>query len=96
MPEAARGCDLILVGGMLQIAGRSIAEALGIPYVCAAYCPATLPSPDHPPATMGARHQQSLGTEENRRLWLADAQSFDAIPRYSHNTGIHAVNTARR
>jgi len=77
MPDAARGCDAILVGGMLQIAGRSIAEALGIPYVCAAYCPAALPSPDHPPATMGARHQQSLGAEENRRLWLADAQSFD-------------------
>ena len=77
MTEAADGCDLILVGGMLQTAGRSIAESLGIPYVYAAYCPATLPSPDYPPATMGTRHQQSLPAEENRRLWLADAQSFD-------------------
>lgn len=77
MPEAAHDCDLILVGGMLQTAGRSIAESLGLPYVYAAYCPATLPSPDYPPATMGARHQQSLPTEENHRLWLADAQSFD-------------------
>lgn len=78
MPEAARGCDIILVGGALQTAGRSIAEALGIPYIYAAYCPATLPSPDYPPATMGARHSQSLPTEENLRLWQADAQSFDA------------------
>lgn len=78
MPEAAHGCDLILVGGMLQTAGRSIAELVGIPYVYAAYCPATLPSPDYPPATMGARHSQSLPAEENRRLWLADAQLFDA------------------
>lgn len=76
-PEAARGCGLILVGGMLQIAGRSIAEALGIPYICAAYCPATLPSPDHPPAAMGARHPQSLPAEENLRLWRADAQLLD-------------------
>jgi vancomycin aglycone glucosyltransferase len=77
-PEAARSCDLILVGGMLHTAGRSIAEALGIPYVYAAYCPATLPSPDYPPATMGARHPQTLPAKENRRLWRADAQSFDA------------------
>lgn len=79
LPEAARGCDLILVGGMLQTAGRSVAEALGIPYVYAAYCPATLPSPDHPPATMGARHPQSLPAEENRRRWLADVQMFDEL-----------------
>ena len=79
LPEAARGCDLILVGSMLQIAGRSVAEALGLPYVYAAYCPATLPSPDYPPATMDVRHPQSLPAEENRRLWLADAQSFDEL-----------------
>jgi vancomycin aglycone glucosyltransferase len=78
LPEAAQGCDLLLVGGMLQTAGRSVAEALGIPYVYAAYCPATLPSPDYPPATMGARHPQGLPAEENRSLWRADAQSFDA------------------
>jgi vancomycin aglycone glucosyltransferase len=78
MLQAAQGCDAILVGGMLQIAGRSIAEALGVSYVCAAYCPATLPSPDHPPATMGARHPQLLAAEENLQRWLADAQSFDA------------------
>jgi vancomycin aglycone glucosyltransferase len=77
MPEAARDCDAILVGSMLQIAGRSIAESLEIPYVYASYCPATLPSSDYPPATMGAHHQQSLTAKENRQLWLTDAQSFN-------------------
>lgn len=77
MSEAAVCCDAILVGNMLQIAGRSIAESLKIPYFYTSYCPATLPSPDHPPATMGARHEQLLTAKENRRLWLTDAQSFD-------------------
>src|SRR5262245_61905912 len=79
IPEAARGCDLILAGGMLLTAGRSIAESLGIPYVYAAYCPATLPSADYAPATLGARHPQSLPAEENLRLWHANAQSFDEL-----------------
>ncbi len=79
LPKAASGCDLMLVGGMLQTAGRSIAEQMGIPYVYAAYCPATLPSPEHPPATVGARHPHTLSAAENRQLWLANAQSFDTM-----------------
>src|SRR5262249_39107589 len=48
--DAARaGCDLIVVCGGIQSAGRSIAEKLRIPYVYATYCPNPLPSPDHPP-----------------------------------------------
>src|ERR1051326_3389465 len=39
LAEVARERDLIVVGGMLQTAGRSIAEVLKIPYVYAAYCP---------------------------------------------------------
>src|ERR1700736_5459126 len=49
LTDAARGCDLIVAGGALQITTRSIAEALKIPYVFGAYCPVTLPSPTHPP-----------------------------------------------
>ncbi len=33
----------------LQIAARSVAEKMGIPYVFAAYCPTVLPSPHHAP-----------------------------------------------
>ena len=46
---AARGCDIILAATGLQIATRSVAEKMGIPYIFAAYCPAVLPSPHHAP-----------------------------------------------
>src|SRR5262245_15926860 len=46
---AARGCDIIVGATALQIAAPSVAERMGIRYVFAAYCPAVLPSPHHPP-----------------------------------------------
>ena len=36
---AAQGCDIIVAATALQIAARSVAERMGIPYVFAAYCP---------------------------------------------------------
>jgi vancomycin aglycone glucosyltransferase len=51
---AARGCDIIVGATALQIAARSVAEKMGIPYVFTAYCPAVLPSPHH---TRAARPQ---------------------------------------
>jgi vancomycin aglycone glucosyltransferase len=55
LSEAARRCDLVVAAGALQIATRSVAEALKIPYVFAAYCPAVLPSPDIPRRRRGER-----------------------------------------
>lgn len=76
--DAARGCDLILVAGALQTAGRSVAEALKIPYVFAAYCPAALRSPEHPPARMRSRiRSQSLPRLANRWLWMLDERSWN-------------------
>ncbi len=76
--EAADGYDLILAGGALQTAARSVAEALQIPYVYAAYCPAALPSPEHPPPKMRARvRSQALPRLVNRWLWKRDARSWD-------------------
>ena len=46
---AAQGCDIIVAATALQIAARSVAEKMGIPYVFAAYCPTVLPSPHHAP-----------------------------------------------
>lgn len=77
--EAAQGCDLMVAGGMLQTAGRSIAESLDIPYVYVAYAPVTLPSPNHPPAKMGVAYSQTLPAEENRKLWLEEEQSFNEL-----------------
>src|SRR5207302_820648 len=73
---AAQGCDIIVVGGALQIAARSIAEQRGVPYVYAGYCPITLPSPHHaPPALPG--WTPTDGTADNRKLWAEDAKRWN-------------------
>src|SRR5437762_4213752 len=50
---AAKGCDIIVGATALQIAARSVAEVVGIPYVFVAYCPRVLPSPRHAPIPLG-------------------------------------------
>lgn len=80
-----RGFDLVVGGGALQIATRSVAESLGIPYVFAAYCPATFPNDVHPPLAHPAWRAPPLhvGPSERRRrtrlLWKQDARRFDDI-----------------
>lgn len=76
--EAARGCDLAVGAGALQIALRSVAEAQKIPYVFVAYCPAVLPSPEYPPPKMGGSYLQSLPAAENLRLWQQNDDEFNA------------------
>jgi vancomycin aglycone glucosyltransferase len=75
--EAARGCDLVVAAGALQIAARSIAEAQHIPYVFAAYCPAVLPSSKYPPPKMGGHFSFTLPESENLGLWKEDEESFN-------------------
>lgn len=78
---AAEGCDVIVAATALQVAARSVAEAMRIPYVFAAYCPVVLPSPHHappplpaipgePPASPAADHQE---------LWDRDAARFQGL-----------------
>jgi vancomycin aglycone glucosyltransferase len=74
--EAARDCDLIVAAGALQIATRSIAEALDIPYIFAAYCPVVLPSSHYPPPKMNGHYSFSLSEAENLQLWKEDEESF--------------------
>ena len=76
---AADGCDMIIGATALQIAAPSIAERLGIPYVFAAYCPAVLPSPRHPPpvlAMLGDRPAQAA--PDYAQLWIEDARRWNA------------------
>ena len=75
--EAARGCDLVVAAGALQIATRSIAEQQKIPYVFAAYCPAVLPSSHYPPPKMGGHYSFSLAETENEQLWTKDEEDFN-------------------
>ncbi|HEX9076800.1 MAG TPA: glycosyltransferase [Anaerolineae bacterium] len=76
--EAARGCDLVVAAGALQIATRSIAEVQKIPYVFAAYCPAILPTPHFPPPKTGGHYSYSLPETENQQLWTKNEEEFNA------------------
>ncbi|HUI89818.1 MAG TPA: glycosyltransferase [Anaerolineales bacterium] len=76
--EAAGGCDLLLAAGALQIATRSVAEVMKIPYVFAAYCPAVLPSSKYPPPKTGGHYLYSLSESENLQLWKQNEAEFDA------------------
>ncbi len=76
--EAARGCDVAVGAGALQIALRSVADVQHIPYVFAAYCPAVLPSAKVPPPRTGGSYPQSLPEAENLRLWKQNDDEFNA------------------
>ena len=79
---AARGCDVIVAATALQIAARSVAETMGIPYVFAAYCPAVLPSPHHAPPPLPPLPGQPAPAPEaldNRELWTRDGERFNAL-----------------
>ena len=77
LAAAAQDCDLIVAAAALQIAARSIAERLRIGYVFAAYCPAVLPSPHHPPPVLpGVPGQPNPDAADNRALWDRDAERF--------------------
>lgn len=60
-------------------------EALKIPYVFAAYCPAVLPSPSHAPAKMGTRYSQSLPASANLAFWAEEEQSWNDLFRATLN-----------
>src|SRR5581483_814957 len=70
LERAAWGCDLMLVAGPRQTAARSIAESMRIPYIFAAYSPAALSGPSHPPPRLRAGpRSQALPSWANRVLW---------------------------
>lgn len=75
---AADGCDVILAGGALQFAARSVAEVQRIRYVYASYCPITLPSPHHAPPRYGAGLDPSPPVTDNRTRWAQDAARLHA------------------
>lgn len=75
LPEAARGCDLIVGATALQLAGGSVAERLGLPYVYVSYCPATLPNPHLAPPQLSVEERRPA---DNRTLWARDAERWNA------------------
>ena len=75
IPHAARGCDVVVGCGPLQIAARSAAELLGIEYVHAHYCPVTLPSPHHAPLPLPGWAPDEAASY--REQWEMDARRWN-------------------
>ncbi|WP_030271519.1 glycosyltransferase [Streptomyces sp. NRRL B-24484] len=77
---AAEGCDVVVAGGALAVAARSVAEQRGAGYVYAAFAPMTLPSPHHAPPVFGLLGDKPTdGTTDNRTLWAQDAQRWNGM-----------------
>jgi vancomycin aglycone glucosyltransferase len=81
LTAAAEGCTVVVAATALQIAARSVAERMGIPYVFAAYCPIVLPSTHHappplPPLTIEA---PASDTSDNHTLWARDGERFNDL-----------------
>ena len=75
---AAQGCDVIVGATALQIAARSVAERMGIPYVFVAYCPTVLPSPHHAPIPLGMLGDKPApATADKGELWAQDARRWN-------------------
>ncbi|MEV0075484.1 glycosyltransferase [Nocardia neocaledoniensis] len=72
---AATGCDVVVGGGGLAIAARSIAESLAVPYVYVAFAPMTLPSPHHAPPVFGA----GAGDGDNATVWERDRAMWNGV-----------------
>nr|ADN68481.1 SorF [Sorangium cellulosum] len=101
LPEAAKGCDLIVAASAIQVAARSVAEMLKIPYVFVAYSPAVLPSPEYPPAKMLTHYPQGLPAAVNHNLWRKDALEMDepfgpTLNEQRAKLGLSAVDSVQR
>jgi vancomycin aglycone glucosyltransferase len=99
---AAQGCDVIVAATALQIAARSVAERMGIPYVFAAYCPTVLPSPHHapPPLPPVPGQTPAPATADNPELWARDAERFNdlfgnALNSHRASVGLAPVSDVR-
>ncbi|GHH50592.1 glycosyltransferase [Lentzea cavernae] len=67
--RAADRADVLVAGGALQHATRSVAESIGAHYVYASFCANTLPSPHHAPPAMLGRVPVNGTPEDNLAQW---------------------------
>jgi vancomycin aglycone glucosyltransferase len=74
---AAHGCDALVATGLMPAGLRSIAETLGIPYVCVAFMPGVLPSPHQTPLSRPGKPFPP--DADNRTMWEVDAERVQAL-----------------
>ncbi|KOV80765.1 glycosyltransferase [Nocardia sp. NRRL S-836] len=72
----AEGADVLVAGGALQHATRSVAESTGAHYVYASFCANTLPSPHHAPPAMLGNVPKNGTAEENLAQWERQRHMF--------------------
>ncbi|BBY45536.1 glycosyl transferase [Mycolicibacterium celeriflavum] len=77
---AAEGCDAVVASGLMPAGVRSIAEHLGIRYVCAMFHPGSIPSPHQTPLRRPGKPFPD-GETDSRVLWDIDAERVDALYR---------------
>lgn len=81
LPAALADADFV-VGAGIQLAAPSAAELHGLPYRYVVYCPAFLPTPDHPPLFV---RSQRYPRWWNRTLWwLFLNGSWPLLARFVH------------
>jgi vancomycin aglycone glucosyltransferase len=99
---AAQGCNAIVAATALQIAARSVAEGMGIPYVFAVYSTTVLPSPHHAPPPLRTLGQTPApATADNRKLWAEEGQHWNdmwgaALNSHRTSMGLAPVDDVRR
>ena len=90
LAPAAQGCDAVVATGLMPAGVRSIAERLGIRYVCVTFLPGVLPSPHHSPLPRPGRPFPP-GETDNRVLWNVDAERVNALYRAPLNAHRAAI-----
>lgn len=81
LPDALGDAEL-LVGAGVSIAAPSVAERAGIPYRYLVYCPALLPSAEHPPMLFPVAQ---LRRPLNRVAWWVAEAALNALVRRALN-----------
>ena len=74
---AAQDCDALVATGLMPAGVRSIAETLGIPYVCVAFMPGVLPSPHQTPLSRPGKPFPP--DADNQTMWDVDAERVQAL-----------------
>ncbi|MFD4643337.1 glycosyltransferase [Lentzea sp. NPDC058436] len=97
--KAAEQADVLVAGGALQHATRSVAESIGAHYVYASFCANTLPSPHHaPPAMLGSVPMNGT-PEENLAQWERQRHYFtssrDALNAERAKLGLAPIDDVR-
>lgn len=90
---AAEDCDALVATGLMPAGVRSIAEILGIPYVCVAFMPGVFPSPHQTPLPRPGPPFPPNETD-NRVLWEIDADRVNALYREPLNARRATVGLA--